>query len=842
MQRLFHALRPFVAGLVRVPALVLLAVLALAGLALSQARHLTIDSDFANLVPADYPSVQALTRLRETVGGEADVAVAIESPSFDANRRFADTLVARALALTQENGRPYFTRVVYRRDTDFLRRNALYLASDDELDDLERFLKGEIEVARLRANPFYFELGDLDSTADTSGDPSVRIDSASHQLRRTYADLVGTEYPVSADSTTLVLRFFPGDSQTNLAFVRAVYRDLQTEIDRLRPVGYHTEMKTTLGGRLLRQKIEVDAITSDVTRSFGGGVATMLLLVVGFFVYKAAKAKGGGRLRAPIVGRELLRAPVLALVITLPLAVSLAWTFGVTYGMYGKLNLFTSTLALVLFGMGIDYGIHFYGRYTEERGLGRTPADAAVETFATTGEAIVTTGMTTAAAFFLFMIADFKGFSEFGFVAGIGLVFSILTMTLVLPAVLVLAERWHLLKLDRAEDEVHAAPSLGRIPAASAIVKGGLLFLVGCVALLPRLSFEYDFGKLDPTFQEYLDIQSVMRRVYSDRNRRNPAYVIVDRPEEVAAVTDTLRSIARRDTVIGAIEALQLRYPLTDAAKTQRSVRIDSIRALLTDPVFQTAEAQADSTLGLLRTATLTRSAPPLVSLPQELKQAFVARDGSIGRLVVIYPRGFLSDGRKSMHFADVVGTFEAGGQTYHAGSASIVAADMLRLMEEETPILVGLTLLLIIALKIASLRSVKWAFIALAPLLMGFIGTFGVMVLLGWKLNIYNMIVLPAILGIGDDAGIHLTHRYQEEGPGSMRHVLTTAGEGVAMSATTSMIGFGGQMTSDYPGLRSLGETAALGIGLTLLTAIVFLPALIQWLEDRKAGEKSEA
>lgn len=842
MHRLFHALRPAVAALVRVPALVLVAVLALAGLALTQARHLTIDSDFANLVPEEFESVKALNRLRENVGGEADAAIAIESPSFEANRRFADSLVARALALRQDNGRPYLTRVVYRRDVGFLRRNALYLASDDELDDLGRYLRSQIEVARLEANPFYFELGDLDSTADTSGDPSVQIDSATQALQRAYGDLIGTEYPVSADSTTLVLRFFPGESQTNLAFVRALYRDLQAEIDALAPASYHPAMTTTLGGRLLRQQIEVDAITDDVTTSFGGGVATMLLLVVGFFVYKAAKAKGGGRIRASILGRELLRAPVLAVVIALPLVVALAWTFGVTYLVVGKLNLFTSTLALVLFGMGIDYGIHFYGRYTEERGQGRSPEDAAVETFATTGEAIVTTGLTTAAAFFLFMLADFKGFSEFGFVAGIGLVFSILTMTLVLPVVLVLAERLRLLKLDRVEGEAHVASTRTRIPAAGAIVKGGLLFLVGCVALLPKLEFEYDFGKLDPTFQEYLDIQAVMRRVYSDRNRRNPAYVIVDRPEEVAAVTDTLRSIARRDTVIGAVEALQLRYPLTAERKADRAARIDSIRVLLADPVFQTEEARADSTLALLRVASRTTTPPPLDSLPQELTSAFVARDGSIGRLVVIYPRGFLSDGRKSMHFADVVGTFEAGGKTYHAGSASIVAADMLRLMEEETPILVGLTLLLIIALKVASLRSIKWAFVALAPLLMGFIGTFGIMVLLGWKLNIYNMIVLPAILGIGDDAGIHLTHRYQEEGPGSMRRVLTTAGEGVVMSALTSMIGFGGQMTSDYPGLRSLGETAALGIGMTLVTAVVFLPALIQWMEDRKAADVPEA
>ena len=150
---------------------------------------------------------------------------------------------------------------------------------------------------------------------------------------------------------------------------------------------------------------------------------------------------------------------------------------------------------------------------------------------------------------------------------------------------------------------------------------------------------------------------------------------------------------------------------------------------------------------------------------------------------------------------------------------------------------MVVLTLVLIVVLKVASLRSVKWALVALAPLLMGFVLTFGTMVLLGWTLNFYNMIVLPAILGIGDDAGIHIVHRYQEEGRGSIWHVLTSTGESVVMSALTAMIGFGGQITSFHPGLRTLGALAFVGIGLTMLTAVVFLPGLIQRLEDTGRG-----
>jgi predicted RND superfamily exporter protein len=80
----------------------------------------------------------------------------------------------------------------------------------------------------------------------------------------------------------------------------------------------------------------------------------------------------------------------------------------------------------------------------------------------------------------------------------------------------------------------------------------------------------------------------------------------------------------------------------------------------------------------------------------------------------------------------------------------------------------------------------------------------------------------------------VHLVHRYREAGPGSLRAVLRSTGEHVTMGALTTMIGFSGLLLSFHPGLRSIGLLALIGIGTTLLAALFFLPALLQWLEDR--------
>ncbi len=205
-----------------------------------------------------------------------------------------------------------------------------------------------------------------------------------------------------------------------------------------------------------------------------------------------------------------------------------------------------------------------------------------------------------------------------------------------------------------------------------------------------------------------------------------------------------------------------------------------------------------------------------------------------MGDFVIVFPRGNMADGRRSIHFAELIGRVTTTeGDAYYAASTQLVAADMLRLMQEESPMMVAVTFVLVFVLVLVSFRSPKWAIIAVVPLLIGLSWMLGVMVLFGVQLTFYNLVVLPTVLGIGNDGGVHLTHRYREEGRGSIRRVLRSTGEHVTMGALTNLIGFGGLLLSSHPGLRSIGVLAVVGIGGTLAATLVFYPALLQVIED---------
>ena len=212
-----------------------------------------------------------------------------------------------------------------------------------------------------------------------------------------------------------------------------------------------------------------------------------------------------------------------------------------------------------------------------------------------------------------------------------------------------------------------------------------------------------------------------------------------------------------------------------------------------------------------------------------------MTRQGTVGNFVIVFPRGNMADGRRSMRFAELIGQVTTpSGEQFYAASTQLIAADMLRLMQDESWKMVALTLLLVVLLVYTSFKTARWTVFALAPLSVGLLWMLGMMEVGNVQLTFYNLVVLPTVLGVGNDGGVHLMHRYIEEGKGSIRRILRSTGEHVTMGAVTNMIGFGGLLISSHPGLRSIGVLAVVGIGATLASTLIFFPALIQVAEDQ--------
>lgn len=838
MQKIIEFLKPLIQVNIKNPYWVLSFALITALLGGYVASNLTVDTDFANLLPPSNPSVQALEKLRQTAGGETSMKVAIKSPSFEANVEFANKLAEESLDLHYEryNG-PFFTDAEFRRETQFLKNNTLYLATTAELDSITQYLQDEIDQAKQEANPFLVDFDDFDDEEEQEADEEEDL----NQFRESYNMLVPSEYPINEDSTLAILTLYPSGSRSDITYLEDMFSELRNLIDRLEPSTFHPEMEVRFGGRIKRHLTELESIMNDVYNSFATGISSVILLVILYFSTKKYLnyRRTDPRLQKHSLFQHIIRAPVPMLIIGIPLLVSLMWTFGITSLYLGTLNTMTSVLFVILFGLGIDYGIHYYARYIELRAEGNNVEDSVLLSYMRTGTAIVVSALTTASALFILMFADFRGFSEFGFIAGIGIMFALFCMLFVLPSLVVLFERWNWLLLPPRSEESAVTPLFQRFPMARSIIVFSVVTAVTVIAFSGNLKFEYDFGKLEPEFPEYREFQEFTSGV-DENEYHNPAFVIVDTYEEVFEVVDTLRARMEADpnTMIDGVEAIQERFPPFEEMKEQKLQKISRIRELLRDPFIENQEGE---NLDILRQSSQTREPLTEEQIPEFLKNRFMTNEGEIGRFVIVYPKSGLSNGLRSIRFKEDVSNIQlSNGKTYHAGSTSIVAASMLDLMRTESPYMVIATFVVVFICIALSFQSMRWTLIALIPLVIGLLWLFGIQLLFGLKFNFYNLVVLPAILGIGCDNGVHLAHRYREEGRKSMWEVLSSTGQHITIGSFTTMLGFAGLLFTNHPGLQSIGIMAVVGIGMTLLSALTFLPAAVQFLEDKKLINKS--
>ena len=130
----------------------------------------------------------------------------------------------------------------------------------------------------------------------------------------------------------------------------------------------------------------------------------------------------------------------------------------------------------------------------------------------------------------------------------------------------------------------------------------------------------------------------------------------------------------------------------------------------------------------------------------------------------------------------------------------------------------------------VVDFRNLRDTVLALLPPLVGAILMAGSLALLQVSLNPLNLIVLPLVLGIGVDDGIHIVHDYRRQIARGIREYAPSGDTllGVILTSLTSIVGFGSLLIAGHRGLVSVGIVMAIGVGSCLLVALILLPAIL--------------
>ena len=451
---------------------------------------------FMDLLPADEPKVQEYIEILENYGNTEVVLVSLEGPDPDELLEFAGKFEERVLALTTAEGEPFFQRVVYREDIEFMMDHALMLAEADDLDQmLDNGLLDEPGLASVVGG--YNRMFKSEYVDDDGGDESLEsqergavrmIDSmwalpTALRWHLEHPDLpdeqrragieraahrfaVGDEHYFSDDKSMLLLMVHPTYSTEDWVYALPGVQYLRDELEALlveypaigdnyagpwdTPAMWEMfaggiEDQAQLDTMRLQVPYSVPAIAPADKLDSGTGMTglqvitddeTMTMyhdlgwnMVLAFVVV----------LLLFIVTFRMWTSPVIAMIV---LVMSITLALGVNALALGELTMMAMMFPIILLGLGVDYFVHILGEFTQRRGQGDDIETALQHTLKKTGRGILTGGLTTSIAFLALAFTSFKGFTDFGLSAGIGVLCTLLTSFLVLPAALVIVHRF----------------------------------------------------------------------------------------------------------------------------------------------------------------------------------------------------------------------------------------------------------------------------------------------------------------------------------------------------------------------------------------------------------------
>jgi uncharacterized protein len=578
-----------------------------------------------------------------------------------------------------------------------------------------------------------------------------------------------------------------------------------------------------------------------------------------------------------------LRSKRMIVAVFITLFVGLAITAALGLMMVHALNMISVAFMVLFVGLGVDFGIQFGVKYREERHKHKRLDVSLAETARHVAVPLTLAAAATAASFFSFLPTAYRGVSELGLIAGVGMFVAYLTNMTLLPA---------LIKVFAPPGEAHSPgfPVLAPVDEfldrhRKPVLIGTLVVVIGALPLLTQLRFDFNPLHLkDPHTESMATLTALKDAPEAAVNNVAVLAPSLADADRIAAKLEKLPEVGSATTLSSLIPADQpaklalikaaadqllpaldqpKASPVTDSVRVAALKRVSNQLSLAADEhpgaganeakhlsVTLAKLAAADAAtrdraehamaeplriaLGQLR-ALLTPAEITRATLPPALADDLInAKGQALVSISPKVPKGVdPGDDTLLAHFADAVQRAEPnaiGGpiSIRHSAELIVTAFEHAALYS-----LAAITVLLWLAL-----RRFGDVLRTLVPLLVSAIVTLELCVVFRMPLNFANIIALPLMLGVGVAFKIYFVMAWRS---GQTRLLQSSLTHAVMFSAATTATAFGSLWFSHHPGTSSMGRLLALSLFCTLIGAVVFQPVLMGKPRKVRAADRAK-
>ncbi len=817
--------------------------------------RLSFNTDMLNLLPQEDPAVRTYVETLQDFGSSTYLLVAIRIPEgavTDPYETLADRLAGKLARLPELKSVQHKIGEPRELLATFYPKALLFLdaagrkALEERLSDqgIERHVR---ELRRQLITPQGISAKEL-LQMDPFGLSDVflgRLQSSRGSLRVDWT----SGYYLSGDHRLLLILAEPVRPPQDIEFVERLANQVDRVVAEVREewgeigVPGSKAPEVVVGGPHLTALGDAALIRRDMFLNLGTAVPSVLL----FFWFT-------------------FRRPSTLMYALLPMIAGLALTFAFAEVAIGSLSSATSVVAALLAGLGIDFVIVSYGRYIEERQRGATLDEALLAMTGSNGRAVLVGAVTTTVTFWAFLFTRFTGLRQMGLLTGTGILFCVLSVFLLLPAMFAWSEDHHIRRKTQPTLFLHSFGSEGlmraslRHPWVTCLI--GVAITLAALALAVNIEFDESMKTMRPKGNRGIAVAEEVGKTFGSGFDSMMVILTADTPEEVIELSGRAAHGAQRMVDTGTLYGYSGATSLIPPPSQQRealawiererngALDLDRIRATFaraTAAEGLRAEgfapgldllAEAASLQGPVGYESFQDSPQTRLLLERYLRKTDRGWKGA----VYLYP---LDNRWRREPPPDALHLVQKLGPQAALSGTNVVNQRVRALVLEDAWIAGVIGVVLVAALIWMDFKSLSRTLASLAPLTVGLIWMVGAMVLVKTPMNFINIFVTTMIIGIGVDYGVHILHRFREvqdlPRPEFEKGIVET-GKAVVAASVSTIFGFGSIMFSHYPGLQSTGKVAILGATTTCLVAITLVPAILSWRYEQRRRRQATA
>ncbi|EGQ8957569.1 TPA: MMPL family transporter [Vibrio parahaemolyticus] len=501
-----------------------------------------------------------------------------------------------------------------------------------------------------------------------------------------------------------------------------------------------------------------------------------------------------------------------------------------TMGISGWAGMFLSTATVnvptLIMTLAVADCVHVIATMRQSMKNGFTKAQSIERSIALNFVPILITSVTTAIGFLMMNMSDSPVLRDFGNLSALGVMVACFLSVTLLPALLKLLPIH--VKMETSQDQKHVIDRLGDFVVSQrrALLPLSVAVIVVCASLIP-------LNKVNDESVEYFGQRNEFRQAADFMEERISGMTNIS----IAIKTNESQGIAAPDflNTIGEFSSWLRDQPETDHVATLADVykRLNKNMHGDDEAYYSLPQARELAAQYLLLYE---------MSLPYglDLNNQINVDKSSIKMVLTVANLGSVElvdlENRIYQWFAEHAPQYQVVASSPSLMFAHIGETNMASMLST-----LPITLVLISALLIFALRSVRLGLISLMPNIAPAVIGFGLWALISGEINLGLSVVVTLTLGIVVDDAVHFLSKYQrarregQTAEQAVRYAFHTVGRALWITTVVLVAGFSVLAMSSFRLNADMGQLSAIVIFIALVVDFLFLPTLLM-LFDKKA------